>query len=120
MDTERQPHLRHSVAILSRGDATARQEAIPQNSRFVHLFAALADVGITARPAIYDESFTEEVRADEAGSGLRAVGSTPSASTALQRAKDFRRVHCQRVERACAERPGQRFDRLHPAGRENL
>jgi glutathione synthase/RimK-type ligase-like ATP-grasp enzyme len=62
MDTERQPHLRHSVAILSRGDATARRNATPQNSRFVHLFEALVDVGITASPAIYDESFSEEVR----------------------------------------------------------
>ncbi len=42
----------------------------------------------------------EQVRADEAGAGLRTVGGTPSAPTALQRAKDFRRVHCQRIERA--------------------
>ncbi|MGZ6639946.1 MAG: IS1380 family transposase [Solirubrobacteraceae bacterium] len=52
----------------------------------------------------------EEVRADEAGDGLRAVGRTPSAPTALQRAKDFRRVHCQRVERAAA-RVGDHLDR---------
>jgi hypothetical protein len=39
----------------------------------------------------------EEVRADGAGSGLRTIAATPSAPTALQRAKDFRRVHCQRV-----------------------
>jgi hypothetical protein len=52
----------------------------------------------------------EEVRADEAGDGLRAVGRTPSAPTALQRAKDFRRVHCQRVERAAA-RVGEHLDR---------
>jgi hypothetical protein len=52
----------------------------------------------------------EEVRADEAGSGLRTVGATPSAPTALQRAKDFRRVHCQRIERACA-RVGEHLDR---------
>jgi hypothetical protein len=62
MDTERRSHLRHSVAILSRGDAAARRSATPQNSRFVHLFDALAEVGIKARPAIYDESFAEEVR----------------------------------------------------------
>ena len=62
MDTERQPHLRHSVVILSRGDATARRDATPQNSRFVHLFEALANVGIKAHPAIYDESFAAEVR----------------------------------------------------------
>jgi len=57
----------------------------------------------------------EEVRADPAGSGLRTVGQTPSAPTALQRAKDFRRVHCQRVERACA-RVGEHLDRA--LGRE--
>jgi hypothetical protein len=51
----------------------------------------------------------EEVRADEAGAGLRAVGRTPSAPTALQRAKDFRRVHCQRIERAAA-RVGDHLD----------
>jgi Transposase DDE domain group 1 len=52
----------------------------------------------------------EEVRADQAGAGLRTVGATPSAPTARQRAKDFRRVHCQRVERACA-RVGDHLDR---------
>jgi hypothetical protein len=52
----------------------------------------------------------EHVRADEGGSGLRMVARTPSAPTALQRAKDFRRVHCQRVERACA-RVGEHLDR---------
>ena len=57
----------------------------------------------------------EQVRADEAGAGLRTVGRTPSAPTALQRAKDFRRVHCQRVERACA-RVGEHLDRA--LGRE--
>ena len=56
-----------------------------------------------------------QVRADEAGSGLRTVGQAPSAPTALQRAKDFRRVHCQRVERACA-RVAEHLDRA--LGRE--
>jgi hypothetical protein len=55
-------------------------------------------------------SDVEEVRADEAGRGLRTVAATSSAPTALQCAKDFRRVHCQRVERACA-RVGQHLDR---------
>jgi len=58
----------------------------------------------------------EEVRADEAGSELRTVSAIPSAPTALQRAKDFRRVHCQRVERACA-RVGEQLDRA--LGRED-
>lgn len=62
MDTERYPSSRNTVAILSRGDAAARSSATPQNSRFVRVFEALAAVGIDARPAIYDESFTETVR----------------------------------------------------------
>ncbi|WP_407193359.1 Cj0069 family protein [Bradyrhizobium sp. STM 3566] len=62
MDTERRSPLRHSVAILSRGDASARRDATAQNSRFVQVFDALAAFGIDARPVIYDESFAEEVR----------------------------------------------------------
>ncbi|TYO65902.1 Cj0069 family protein [Bradyrhizobium hipponense] len=62
MNTERQPSSRPSVAILSRGDAAVRRDAAAQNSRFVHVFEALAAVGIEAHPVIYDESFAEEVR----------------------------------------------------------
>src|SRR3954467_7080522 len=62
MDTERHPSHQHTVDILPRGDAAARRDATAQNSRFAHLFEALAAVGIEARPAIYDESFAEEVR----------------------------------------------------------
>jgi hypothetical protein len=51
----------------------------------------------------------ERVREDHAGAGLRAAR-TPSAPAALQRAKGFRRVHCQRVERALA-RCGEHLDR---------
>jgi len=50
----------------------------------------------------------ERVREDRAGDGLRAAR-TPSAPAALQRAKDFRRVHCRRVERAVA-RCGEHLD----------
>src|SRR5215218_2402054 len=52
----------------------------------------------------------EDVRADGAGAGLRAVAGTPSAPAALQNAKRFRRVHVQRIERAMA-RAGRRLDR---------
>ncbi|WP_314949938.1 Cj0069 family protein [Bradyrhizobium cosmicum] len=62
MNTERHPSHQHTVAILSRGDAAARRDATAPNSRFVGVFEALAALGIEARPAIYDESFTEEVR----------------------------------------------------------
>ena len=44
----------------------------------------------------------EDQRADTAGAVLRAVAEVPSAPAALQNAKRFRRVHCQRVERAMA------------------
>jgi uncharacterized protein DUF6815 len=62
MDTERHSSLRHSIAILSRGDAATRRDATAQNSRFVRVFEALAAVGIETHPAIYDESFADAVR----------------------------------------------------------
>jgi DDE family transposase len=52
----------------------------------------------------------EDVRADRAGAALRAVAGTPSAPTALQNSKRFRRCHVQRIERAMA-RAGERLDR---------
>ncbi|HYB24019.1 MAG TPA: hypothetical protein VED41_09500, partial [Solirubrobacteraceae bacterium] len=52
----------------------------------------------------------EELRADQAGALLRIVAEVPSAPAALQRAKDFRRVHCQRIERALAS-AGHELDR---------
>jgi hypothetical protein len=62
MDTDQQKSPPFKVAILSRGDAAARRNTTPQNSRFVRVFEALAVAGIEARPAIYDESFADEVR----------------------------------------------------------
>jgi len=50
------------IAILSRGDAAARRDATPQNSRFVRVFEALAEAGVEAVPVEYDESFADEVR----------------------------------------------------------
>lgn len=51
------------VAILSRGDALARREARPETSRFHAVFSALAELGLAAEPAIFDEAFIDEVRA---------------------------------------------------------
>jgi hypothetical protein len=66
MDTEHTPHRipphRKTVAILCRGDAAARADATPQNSRFVRIFEALDAAGIEARPVIYDEAFADAVR----------------------------------------------------------
>jgi hypothetical protein len=55
---------RQTVAILSRGDAAARRDTTPQNSRFVRIFEALAAVGIEARPVVYDEAFAGAVRSE--------------------------------------------------------
>jgi len=49
-------------------------------------------------------------RADTAGAGVRAVAEVPSPPAALQNAKRFRRVHCQRVERAMSQ-AAERLDR---------
>jgi hypothetical protein len=61
MDSQHSP-LRHTLAILSRGDAATRRDATAQNSRFVQVFEALAAVGIGARPVVYDEAFADAVR----------------------------------------------------------
>jgi hypothetical protein len=62
MDIDRQPSLRCKIAILSRGDAAARRDATPQNSRFVRVFEALAASGMEALPVVYDESFADAAR----------------------------------------------------------
>jgi hypothetical protein len=62
MDADKPSSLGQSVAIVWRGDAAARQDATPQNSRFVRVFEALAAAGIDAQPAVYDESFSDAVR----------------------------------------------------------
>jgi hypothetical protein len=70
------------------------------------LVVALAECQLVGGECFSD---LERVRQDQAGRGLRAAR-TPSAPAALQRAKDFRRVHCQRIERALA-RCGEHLDR---------
>ncbi|MGH2928938.1 MAG: transposase [Solirubrobacteraceae bacterium] len=64
------------------------------------LVLALAECQLTGGSFFRD---LEQVRADHAASGLRIVSDVPSAPAALQRTKDFRRVHCQRIERAIAD-----------------
>jgi len=50
------------IAILWRGDTEARRAATPHNNRFYRIFEELADLGIKAEPAVYDEAFADEVR----------------------------------------------------------
>src|ERR1700758_1521358 len=50
------------VAILWRGGLEARQAATPANNRFHRIFEELAEVGVDAEPAVYDEDFADEVR----------------------------------------------------------
>jgi hypothetical protein len=53
----------YKVAIVWRGDRDARINATPQNNRFHRIFEELAALGIQAEPAVYDETFADEVRA---------------------------------------------------------
>lgn len=50
------------IAILDRGDREARRASASEDSRFLPLFRALADLGAHAERAVYDEAFADEVR----------------------------------------------------------
>src|SRR5262249_11578460 len=51
------------IAILWRGDDTARRSALPETSRFKAVFAALADVGVDAEPVVYEDDVLDTLRA---------------------------------------------------------
>ncbi len=53
---------RGRVALLYPGDVQARREATTDNNRLSPIFRALAERGITADPAVYDDAFSDEVR----------------------------------------------------------
>lgn len=50
------------VALLYPGDLQTRREATPDNNRLSPIFHALAERGVHAEPAVYDDSFCDEVR----------------------------------------------------------
>src|SRR5215212_5732724 len=52
-----------NIAIVWRGDREARRSATPANNRFHRIFEELAALGIHAEPAVYDEEFADEIRA---------------------------------------------------------
>lgn len=78
------------IAILSRGNEEARRSATPETSRFKAIFAALADVGVDAEPAIYDD-----VRDVE----LLLTTNTPTASI-NDNLVGFDRRSCKLIHRA--------------------
>jgi hypothetical protein len=51
------------VGILWRGDEAERQSVSPETGRFKAMFAALADVGVNAKPVVYEDDVLDEVRA---------------------------------------------------------
>jgi hypothetical protein len=51
------------IAILWRGDETARRNAAPETSRFKAIFAALAEAGVRAIPVVYEDEVLDAVRA---------------------------------------------------------
>lgn len=56
-----------TIAIVYPGDYAARQAATPDNNRFAPLFAAFADMGVRAEPAVYHPDFADEVRQQLSG-----------------------------------------------------
>jgi hypothetical protein len=55
------------IGILWRGDAEAQRNASPQTSRFSAIFSALAEVGITAEPIVYEDDVLDRVQEQLAG-----------------------------------------------------
>jgi hypothetical protein len=55
------PADRIRLALLYPGDRAARDRSDPAESRFAALFAALADAGVHAEPAVYHDDFADEV-----------------------------------------------------------
>ena len=115
---------RLGVAELIGAELSVERRARPVKVRRRGLSAGELVVSLAECQLVGGSFFdhVEDVRADQAGAGLRAVGATPSASSARQNAKRFRRVHVQRIERAMA-RAGQRLDKAlgrNPAERVTI
>lgn len=100
------------LAELIDGELALERRARPVKRRRRGLTPGALVVSLAEAQLVGADFFDhiEDLRADRAGAPLRAVAATPSAPTALQNAKRFRRVHVQRVERALAH-AGERLDR---------
>ena len=108
---------RLGVAELIDAELAVERRARPVKVRRRGLTPGELVVSLAESQLVGGEYFDhiEDLRADGAGAALRAVAQTPSAPTALQNAKRFRRSHVRRIERAQA-RAGQRLD--HALGRD--
>lgn len=62
MDIPRSSSRSPRVALVYPGDRDARNNAAPENSRFLKVFQALEQVGLSAEPAVYHDDFCDEVR----------------------------------------------------------
>src|SRR5882757_1704168 len=58
-----EPRALGRIAILWRGNEAARRSATPETSRFKAVFAALADVGVDAKPIVYEEDVLDSIHA---------------------------------------------------------
>ena len=65
------------VALLYPGDRAMRDRSDPAESRFAALFAAFHAAGITARPAVYDDDFADEVESQLRGVQVVLVWCNP-------------------------------------------
>jgi len=102
--------LRLTELIDAELAAAGRVAAVKQRRR--GLSAGELAVSIAECQLVGAECFddVEDVRADQAGAGLRAVALTPSAPTARQLACRFKPAHIRAIERGVA-RAGNELDR---------
>jgi len=103
---------RLDVVGLIDGELACERRAAPVKVRKRGVSAGELVVALAESQLVGGECFDdiEQVRADRAGGRVRAVLGVPSAATARQLARRFRRCHVQAVERALA-RVGGRLDR---------
>ena len=93
-------------------ELACERRAAPIKTRRRGVSAGELVVALAESQLIGGECFDdiEQLRADRAGSRVRAALRVPSAATARQLARRFRRCHVQAIERALA-RAGGRLDR---------
>jgi Transposase DDE domain group 1 len=103
---------RSGLVALVDAELASERRAVPVKRRRRGVSGGELVVSLAESQLVGGDCFDdiEELRADAAGAGLRAVARVPAAATALQLAKRFRRCLCQAVERGLA-RAGERLDR---------